>query len=326
VYELLADVPPTQILSTIAAVAVSGLVYFITNSGLTALVIALSTGGNAFAVWRENYSWMTVNYAATAVIGAMLALAYRSLGILGAASFVLPLAVAWYSFRLYMSSTTELRRRNNELQHVNATLRASSSQLEEAYLSGVRALVDAIEEKDESRRGHAAATAALATSLGKRLGLAGDALATLELAALVHDIGRIGVSEAVLLKSDWLTDDEWTEVKRHPVIGANLLSHVEPLSAAVPIVLAHHEHFDGSGYPYGTKGDEIPLAARIVAVADAYRAMLSARPYRPAFQPELALEEICAGAGGRFDPAVVQALIEVVAARSPKTARVALHV
>ena len=325
-YELLGEVPPTQILATIAAVAVSGLVYFAVSSVLTALVIALSTGGNAVTVWRENYSWMTVNYAATAVIGAMLALAYRSLGILGAASFVLPLGVAWYSFRLYMASTAQLRQRNRELQEVNETLRQSSTRLEAASVAGVRAFVDAIEAKDEGRRGHAAATATLATSIGKRLGLSADDLAVLHVAALVHDIGRVGVSERVLLKADWLTDDEWTEVKRHPVIGANLLSHIEPLAALRPIVLAHHERYDGKGYPYGIKGEDIPLASRIIAVSDAYRAMISPRTYRPAFRPHQALEEICAGAGERFDPSVVQALVEIAGTRAPETARVAIQI
>ena len=326
VYELLGQVPPSGILATIAAVAVSGLVYFVVSSSLTAIVIALSTDGNAFCVWRENYSWMTVNYTATALIGAMLALAYQALGIVGAASFVLPLGVAWYSFRLYMSSTTQLRQRNRELQQINDTLRHSSTALEDAYVSGVRALVDAIEAKDESRRGHAAATAALAVSIGKRLGLGADALTMLEVAALVHDIGRVGVSETVLLKTGWLTDDEWSEVKRHPVIGANLLSQIGPLAALRPIVIAHHERFDGKGYPHGLRGDDIPLAARIIGVADAYQAMISPRPYRPAFRSQQALEDICAGAGERFDPAVVNALLEAIATRAPETARVAVQI
>lgn len=325
-YELLGNVPPSGVLPTIAAVTVSGLVYFAISSALTALVIALSTGGNAWSVWRENYSWMTVNYAATAVIGAMLALAYQTLGVFGAASFILPLGVAWYSFRLYMSSSTELRARNRELQEINETLRSSSARLEEAYLSGVRALVEAIEAKDESRRGHAAATAMLAKSVGWRLGLGGDALIALEVAALVHDIGRVGVSERVLLKPDWLNDDEWSEVKQHPLIGANLLAHVPALAQLRPIVVAHHERFDGTGYPDHTKGENIPLAARIIAVADAYRAMISPRPYRPALKSHQALQEICAAAGSQFDPAVVDALLEVVGDRhvlepAPVTAR-----
>jgi hypothetical protein len=325
VYEQLGEVPPAGILATIAAVAVSGLVYFAVSSGLTAIVIALSTGGEPFAVWRENYSWMTVNYAATAVLGGTLALAYRSLGILAAASFVLPLGVAWYSFRLYASGTSELRRRNRELQTVNETLRRSSTTLEEANLSGVRALVEAIEAKDEGRRGHAAATGALALSLGRRLGLDADALRQLELAALVHDVGRVGVSEVVLLKADWLTEDEWTEVKRHPVIGANLLAHIEPLAPLCPIVLAHHERFDGKGYPFGIGGADIPLAARVIAVADAYQAMISPRAYRAAFKPHQALEEICAGAGERFDPLVVQALLDVAGVPASNAAGAVAH-
>ncbi len=311
-YELLGEVPPAEIVPTLAAVAVSGLVYFGVSTALTATVIALSTGENAIAVWRENYAWMTVNYVATALLGAMLALAYRALGIFGAVSFMLPLGVAWYSFKLYMSGSTELRDRNRELQRVNDTLRSASSRLEDAYLSGVRALVEAIEAKDEARRGHASAAAALAAGIAKRLGLAPEEVLRVEIAALVHDIGRVGVSERVLLKPDWLTDDERQEVQAHPAIGANLLGRVPALAELAPIVVAHHERVDGTGYPAGLAGDAIPLAARIIAVADAYQAMISVRPYRPAFQPRAALEEICAAAGSQFDPAVVDALLQVV--------------
>ncbi len=311
-YELLGEVPPTEILPTIAAVAVSGLVFFFVSTALTAIVIALSSGANPISVWRENYAWMTVNYATTAILGAMLALAYRTLGIFGAASFVLPLGVAWYSFRLYMSSSTALRARNDELQHVNETLRSASSRSEEAYLSGVRALVEAIEAKDETRRGHAAATAALSAAIAKRLGLAPEEVLRVEIASLVHDIGRVGVSERVLLKPDWLTDEERQEVQAHPAIGANLLGRVPALAELAPIVVAHHERVDGTGYPAGLAGEAIPLAARVIAVADAYQAMISARPYRPAFQPRAALEEVCGAAGSQFDRAVVDALLQVV--------------
>ncbi len=327
VYELLGDVPPTQILPTVAAVAASGLVYFMVSTALTASVIALSTGGNPVSVWRENYAWMVVNYAATSVIGAMLALAYGALGLFGAASFVLPLAVAWYSFKLYMSSSTELRQRNAELQKVNETLRNASSQLEEAYLSGVRALVEAVEAKDANRKGHAAATASLAVAIAKRLDLPADEVTRIEIAALVHEIGRVGVAEQVLLKPGWLSDDEWAEVKQHPIIGANLLAHVPALAELRPIVVAHHERFDGTGYPNGLKGEEVPLAARIIAVADAYRAMVSPRPYRPAFKPHQALQELCAAAGSQFDPAVVNGLLEVVGEmRASDTVRVPVRV
>ncbi|OLC56496.1 MAG: hypothetical protein AUH85_06170 [Chloroflexi bacterium 13_1_40CM_4_68_4] len=313
-YELLGEVPPTQIVATIAAVAVSGLVYFFASTALTAGVIALSTGGAALQIWRENYAWMTVNYVATAILGAMLALAYRSLGIFGAGSFVLPLAVAWYSFKLYMSSSTELRQRNRELQRVNETLRGATSRLEEAYLSGVRALVEAIESKDETRRGHAAAAAVLAASIARRLRLSPEEALRTEIGALVHDIGRVGVSERILLKPDWLTDEERHEVQAHPTIGANLLGRVPALAELVPIVVAHHERFDGTGYPAGLRGEAIPIGARIVAVADAYQAMISPRPYRPAFEPSRARDEIARGAGSQFDPAVVEALLAVVGA------------
>jgi len=312
VYELLGEVGSSEILPTLVAVLASGLVYFGASTALTAVVIALSSGGNPVAVWRENYAWMTANYASTAILGAVLALAYRALGIFGAAIFLLPLAVAWYSFKLYVASAGVLRARTAELRKVNETLRSASSRLEVAHLSGLRALVEAIETKDVSRRGHSEASARLAKAIADRMGLSADEATRVECAALVQDVGRVGVSERVLLKPNWLSDDEWTEVRAHPAIGANLLAHVSALAELAPIVLAHHERFDGTGYPAGLSGELIPVGARIVAVADAYQAMVSARPYRPAFGPHQARRELIAAAGSQFDPSVVDALLQVV--------------
>lgn len=311
-FERLGTVGSTEILSTMAAVAVSGLVYFGASTALTALVIALSSGENPVVIWREHYAWMTATYASTAIIGAMLALAYRALGMVGVAIFLLPLAVAWYSFKLYAGSSGELRARTTQLRTVKETLRSASSRLEVAHLSGVRALVDAIETKDATRRGHSEATAKLARAIANQMGLSPDEATRVEAAALVQDIGRVGVSERVLLKPDWLNDEEWTEVRAHPAIGANLLAHVPALVELSPIVLAHHERFDGTGYPSALSRELIPLGARIVAVADAYRAMVSARPYRPAFGAHHARRELVAAAGSQFDPSVVDALLQVV--------------
>lgn len=145
-YELLGEVSPTEILPTIAAVAASAVVYFASSTALTTLVIALSTGAKAMGVWRENYAGMTLNYAATAIVGAMLALAYRSLGLAGAVSFVVPLGVAWYSFRLYATSASALRERNRELVRLSEKLRSASSRPDGTSVAGVRALIDRYRE------------------------------------------------------------------------------------------------------------------------------------------------------------------------------------
>ena len=301
-----------DIAATLAGVAISALGYFLVNTLLTASVIAISERQSVLAVWRTNYSWMPVNFLATAVQGAALALASQALGVFGVLVFTLPLAVAWYSFRLYMSKSHEVRQRNAELQDVNDMLKRTNDRLEESHLSVIGALIGALEAKENARAEAAAATMANAVAVAERLGLAEDEIAAIKLGALFHDIGTIGVPESVLRKPGALDEQEWNEVKAHASIGANLLSNVPMLERVRPIVLSHHERYDGTGYPQGLREDQIPLAAQIIAVADAYQAMLAVRPYRGAMSSPDALAELRANEGTQFNPVVVEAFIATV--------------
>jgi HD-GYP domain-containing protein (c-di-GMP phosphodiesterase class II) len=143
------------------------------------------------------------------------------------------------------------------------------------------------------------------------MGLAGEPLRTLELAALFHDIGKIGVPSDVIRKSGPLTPEEWTEMKRHPEIGAQIISPVPFLQPLLPIVRACHEHWDGTGYPEGLEGTDIPLEARIILVCDAFHAMTSDRPYRAALPASEAVARLQRAAGGQFDPVVVEAFVRL---------------
>jgi HD-GYP domain-containing protein (c-di-GMP phosphodiesterase class II) len=301
-----------DIAATLVAVAVSALGYFLVNTGLTAGVIAVSEEKSFFSVWRTNYAWMPVNFLATAAQGAALALASQALGVFGVLVFTLPLAVAWYSFRLYMSKSSEVRQRNAELQTVNDMLKRTNDRLEESHLSVIGALIGALEAKENARAQQAAQTMTQAVAVGERLGLSDDELAAIKLGALFHDIGTIGVPESVLRKPASLDEREWNEVRAHATIGANLLSNVPMLERVRPIVLSHHERYDGTGYPAGLREDQIPLAAQIIAVADAYSAMTAERPYRPAMTSKAALKELRANAGTQFNPVVVEAFISTV--------------
>jgi putative nucleotidyltransferase with HDIG domain len=298
-----------DIASTLGAVAVSAFGYFLVNTALTAGVIAISENQRVVTVWRTNYAWMPVNFLATAAQGAALALASQALGVFGVLVFTLPLGVAWYSFRLYMSKSSEVRARNLELQTVNDMLKQTNDRLEESHLSVIGALIGALEAKENARAHAAAQTMAHAVAVAERLGLAADEVAAIKLGALFHDIGTIGVPETVLRKPGTLDAAEWNEVKAHATIGANLLSNVPMLERVRPIVLSHHERYDGTGYPSGLKEDQIPLAAQIVAVADAYQAMTEARPYRAALSAKDALRELRANSGTQFNPVVVEALV-----------------
>jgi HD-GYP domain-containing protein (c-di-GMP phosphodiesterase class II) len=312
--EIFALFAPTRgdIAATLVAVAVSAFAYFCVNTALTAGVIALSEHQAFFAVWRTNYAWMPVNFLATAAQGAALALASQALGVFGVLVFTLPLAVAWYSFRLYMSKSSEVRARNAELQSVNDMLKRTNDRLEESHLSVIGALIGALEAKENARAQQAAQTMTNAVAVAERLGLAEEEIAAVKLGALFHDIGTIGVPETVLRKPGALDEREWGEVKAHATIGANLLSNVPMLERVRPIVLSHHERYDGTGYPAGLREDQIPLAAQIIAVADAYQAMTAARPYRAAMTSKEAMRELRANAGTQFNPVVVEAFISSV--------------
>jgi putative nucleotidyltransferase with HDIG domain len=301
-----------DVAATCAAVALSAFAYFVVNTGVTAAVIALSERQSFFTVWRTNYAWMPVNFLATAAQGAALALASQALGIFGVLVFTLPLGVAWYSFRLYMSKSSEVRARNAELESVNDMLRRTNDRLEESHLSVIGALIGALEAKENERAKQAAKTMTLAVAVAESLGRSDEEIAAIKLGALFHDIGTIGVPETVLRKPGALDEQEWREVRAHATIGANLLSNVPMLERVRPIVLSHHERFDGTGYPQGLREDEIPLAAQIIAVADAYMAMTTERPYRQAMSSKAALRELRANAGTQFNPVVVEAFIAVV--------------
>lgn len=305
-------VPPGAFVPTMLAVAVSAAVYFAVNSLLTAAVITLTSSARFVDVWVQNFAWMPVNYLATAVNGAALALAYQSLGLIGVIVFVLPLGVAWYSFKLYMMKSTQLRDRNRELVTMNESLQRTSDRLESSHVSVIAALLGSLAAKERSTPGHSAATMQHALAVAKSLGLGPDEVAAVNLGALFHDIGKIGIPEHILLKPSPLTDEEWAEMKTHPVIGANLIGEVPNLEKIRPIVLAHHEHYDGSGYPNGLKGDEIPLAAQIISVADTYEAITSTRPYRPALGHNEAVAELRRVAGSQLNPIVVEAFIRQI--------------
>jgi len=300
---------PSDVPSTVIAVAVSAAVYFLANSTLTATVIALTSDAKFFAVWKQNFSWMPVNYLATAVNGAALALAYQALGIFGAAVFVLPLGVAWYSFKLYVAHSTDLQAERTKMNDLNRLFEQSNARLADAHISIVGALLGSLEAKSPAGTPQVAATIYRSVAVAKRLGLDHLAVEAVQLGALFHDLGKIAISDSILQKPERLSDAEWSEIRAHPIIGASLLAQMPELDHIRPLILAHHERFDGRGYPNGLKADAIPRAAQIIAVADAYSAMTSPRAYRRAVMPDAAIAELRACAGSQFDPVVVEAFI-----------------
>jgi putative nucleotidyltransferase with HDIG domain len=189
-------------------------------------------------------------------------------------------------------------------------------QLHEATVGIMQALGEAIESRDHYTSGHVEEVGGLAVDLAVALGLEDAEIETVRRGALLHDIGKIAVGEQVLQKRGPLTPAELEVMRKHPPIGAQIVQHVKSLAAVVPLVLHHHEKYDGSGYPQGLRGKEIPLGARIIAVADAYHAMTSDRPYRPGMSQHQAVSELLRCVGTHFDPAVVEAFLRVLQQRA----------
>lgn len=191
--------------------------------------------------------------------------------------------------------------------------------LKDAYVDTVRSLVGALEAKDPYTRGHSERVSDYAASLGSSLGLDTRGVERLEYAALLHDIGKLAIPGAILVKPGKLDASEMSLIEEHPGRGASMIKRIPPLRDLADTILQHHEWFDGSGYPLGLAGEELSLAARVLAVADCYDAMTTTRSYRPALTRQEAVAELIRGAGTQFDPEVVRAFISSqVGAESPE--------
>jgi putative nucleotidyltransferase with HDIG domain len=174
----------------------------------------------------------------------------------------------------------------------------------------------AIEARDPYTRGHSARVTRIAEAIARRLGWNEERLGLLRVGGPLHDVGKLGVSEDVLAKPGRLDEDELAQIREHPKLGARILLRVAALRGALPYVLYHHERWDGRGYPTGRAGEAIPLEARVLAVADAFDAMTSDRPYRPALGRDEALAEVARCAGTQFDPEIVRVFLELYADRA----------
>ncbi|HOO55291.1 MAG TPA: GAF domain-containing protein [bacterium] len=183
--------------------------------------------------------------------------------------------------------------------------------LRDSYLNTIQALSMAIDAKDRYTHGHSQRVSEISMMIGREMGLKADSLELLEYAADLHDIGKIGISEVIIGKKTKLTVDEYEIIKTHPLVGETIIEPVPFLQDARPVIRHHHERYDGFGYPDGLKGQEIPLLARIIHIADAYDAMTSDRPYRRALSHEDAIEEVKKHSGTQFDPKVVQSFLRI---------------
>ena len=283
------------------AAVLAGAVFAVINNGLLCLVMSFAERIPWTTVWFERFHWARFHFALFGPLALAATIAYEQIGIAGLVAFTLPPALMILSVRQYLERTTAAV---DEIRETNLRLRR-------AHKDTIAALSRSMEAKDLYTGGHTERVAAVAVGLARRLGFRDEELDAIEIGALLHDIGKIGIPEHILRKPGKLNEDEWTLIKRHPLISDYILSELDLHPFVRQCARSSHERIDGMGYPDGLRGDEIPLPARIVFVADALDALTSVRPYRPSRPMLAALAEIREHTGTQFCPSVVDALEEL---------------
>lgn len=216
------------------------------------------------------------------------------------------------SHRVSVNTGDEIEQLAHEFNLMAEKLKTRQDELENAYLGTIKAITSAIDAKDKYTRGHSKRVTDLSLAMGKHLGFTDEKLSILECASLFHDVGKIGIEDAILNKVSKLTEVEYAIIKRHPQIGVDIIKEVDYLKPIIPIIRHDHERFNGSGYPDGLEGENIPLEARIISVADFYDAITTNRPYRKGLGHEDAVGEIIARRGTDFDPKIVDIFLECI--------------
>ena len=313
----------------------AGIAYYVTNSTVLVGVWLLDEGVNPQAAWRERMAWLAPHYPVYGLLGGVLIVAVQRLDPYVLGAVVLPLVIAWLGQKQYLDRSRrgveELRESNTRLGEANDALTelvsaknqllAEKSVLLErvrlSYLQTVASLARTIEAKDPYTGGHTERVSDYAVMLATELGFTAEELRAVETGGVIHDIGKIGVRDQVLLKSGRLDEEEWVEMRRHPEISSYILGELGLPEIAKDMARSHHERFDGRGYPDGLRGEAIPLAARVLSVADTLDAMTSDRPYRNALTFDETLDELRRNSGSQFCPRVVGALLTNYA-REPK--------
>lgn len=213
---------------------------------------------------------------------------------------------------LLIESGIKSIRQMNEIKKINDELSNTYDKLEQAYMDSIEVVRHTVEAKDSYTRGHSDRVSEYSVLIGQRLGLYDQDIRILRIGGLFHDIGKIGIPDSILLKESKLSDDEYSQIKNHPTIGAHILQNATIFQDVIPIVKHHHEKFDGTGYPGKLKGEEIPSFARIAAVADTFDAMTSKRSYRNALPLDVVKAEIARCSGTQFDPEIVKVFLDIL--------------
>jgi diguanylate cyclase (GGDEF)-like protein/putative nucleotidyltransferase with HDIG domain len=295
---------PVEIAGLLKPLFIFTITYFLLNSWLIAFAISLEKRLSPFRVWKENFAWLSLNYFGGASVAALLVTYTRNIDYAYLA-FVLPLlAVLYFTFSMSMGRVEDANRHLSELNTL--------------YMSTIETLAMAIDAKDQITHGHIRRVQHYATGLAHTVGVKDPAqIRAIEAASLLHDMGKLAVPEYILNKPGALTPAEFEKMKLHASVGADILSAIAFPYPVVPIVRHHHESWDGSGYPDGLRGSDIPIGARILSVVDCFDALTSDRPYRPRLSDAEAIKILLDRRGSMYDPLIVDAFIEVHAEIAP---------
>jgi diguanylate cyclase (GGDEF)-like protein/putative nucleotidyltransferase with HDIG domain len=298
----------------------AGAAYFAVNMGLVSLALALQGHERWWSVFRERFAWLLPHYLVYGFIGGVMALAYEAVQLLALAVFAVPLLLMRKTQEAYLKHTQrsaqKLRQAAETIQSQNVSLELANKLLKERSTAAMESLSATVDARDSYTAGHSRRVQQLALAIGHELGLSHAELDLLGHAALFHDIGKLAIPDSILLKPASLAPEEWSLMQRHAEEGARIIDRLGFLNDAVPAIRHHHERFDGTGYPDRLHGEDIPLGARIIHVADALDSMLTTRIYRAARPAAEALQELRRAAGTQFCPRCVTALERILPVES----------
>jgi len=294
----------------------AGAVYFLVNMGLLSFASGVEGHESPWAVFHERFAWLLPHYVVYGGIAAVMGIGYDAVGLYGLAVFAVPLLLMRKTQEAYLKHTQrsaqKLREAAETIQSQNVSLEQANKLLRERSTAAMESLSATVDARDSYTAGHSRRVQQLSLAIGRELGLSQAELDLLGHAALFHDIGKLAIPDAILLKPASLTGEEWALMQRHAEEGARIIDRLGFLQDAVPAIRHHHERFDGTGYPERISGEEIPLGARIIHVADALDSMLTTRIYRAARPVNEALSEVKDKAGTQFCPRCVSALERIL--------------
>jgi putative nucleotidyltransferase with HDIG domain len=290
------------------AIVCGGLLY-LTTSIFVSGAIYLSSDQPFWEIWTERFKWLVPYYLAMGVLSFSLIISYAYTGLIGVLVILVPLLMLRLSQMQYIEHTKSMV---NQLRGTNVELRKKAEEISVLNEELLVALSNIIDLRDPYVMGHSQNVARYATLIAREMNLPPERIELIRKAGLLHDIGKIGIPEFILFKPDRLNSNEYAVVKEHVTLGTDILNTCHSLRALIPFIGHHHEHFDGSGYPDGLRGQEPPVEARILCVADAVEAMASDRPYRQGLKCKEILTELMDNANTQFDPLIVNAFSKVI--------------